>query len=367
VCTFLYLIICLSSLFTDSDSETTKTWTTADIENQWISTSESWEGSDPGGALGIGVALQSLPMGESETEEAAEVDSEGLPSYRAASRSSKSYGAPPVPAANAMPVRNIEDLTPEEVALEEYLMNQAVDAGMWLHHEKLEKAHSRYSVSMRFGQILEDVENEDIRRGAAPVVPGTGLKMPSWIRASEELLPQLDALNAATIKAEIEANEAEVKRVRDSIMEEVEAAAQLLAVTDPFAGVSLEDPTAAPEALDDLFGDLDTLLPGARTDMFSTDLMEDMMKDKALYDAGFAGDGGGSGGFVDENITKTSLSTALSGISYLDSSTEGADDPSQGKTEYELREADENEGEKEKNGKLGEESVDEKEEDIVEE
>lgn len=353
-----------SPFFSDSDSETTKTWTTADIENQWSSTSEAWEGSDPGGSLGIGVALQSLPMGESETEEAAEVDSEGLPSYRAASRSSKSYGVPSVPVANAMPVRNIEDLTPEEAALEEYLMNEAVDAGMWLHHEKLEKAHSRYSVSMKFGQILEDVESEDIRRGAAPVVPGTGLKMPSWIRATEELLPQMDALNAATIKAEIEANEAELKRVRDNIMEEVEAAAQLLAVTDPFAGVSLEDPTAAPEALDDLFGDVDTLLPGARTDMFSTDLMEAMLTEEAMLEAGFGGSGAGSGGFLDEGITKMSLQNVLSSLN-LDS-TEGGDDLSEVKTEYELREADENEEkEKGKKGKLGEESIDE--EDIVDE
>jgi hypothetical protein len=302
-------------------------------------------------------------MGESETEEAAEVDSEGLPSYRAASRSSKSYGVPSVPVPNAMPVRNLEDLTPEEAALEEYLMNEAVDAGMWLHHEKLEKAHSRYSVSMKFGQLLEDVESEDIRRGASPVVPGTGLKMPSWIRATEELLPQLDALNAATIKAEIEANDAELKRVRDSIMEEVEAAAQLLAVTDPFAGVTLEDPAAAPEALDDLFGDLDTLLPGARTDMFSTDMMDDMLSADALREVGL-GDGG-SGGFVDESIAQETLKSVLRGLN-LDIEGVGEDGETI-KTEFEMREDDgdgeeDSRGAKRGKGGVGEASIDDDEE-----
>jgi hypothetical protein len=358
--TLFFLFYCV----TDSDSETTKTWTTADIENQWKSTSEAWEGSDPGGSLGIGVALQSLPMGESETEEAAEVDSEGLPSYRAASRSSKSYGVPTVPVPNAMPIRNIDDLTPEEAALEEHLMNEAVDAGMWLHHERLEKAHSRYSVSMRFAQILEDVESEDIRRGASPVVPGTGLKMPSWIRASEELLPQMDALNAATIKAEIEANEVELKRVRDSIMEEVEAAAQLLAVTDPFAGVSLEDPAAAPEALDDLFGDLDTLLPGARTNMFSTDLMEDMLSEEAMVEAGLnSGEG--------ESMTRMSLKNVLASLD-LDNL---SDEVSSVKTEFEFTEAEDGEdevvkvGTKTALGSRDDGSIDEEEEDedVVEE
>jgi hypothetical protein len=295
-------------------------------------------------------------MGESETEEAAEVDSEGLPSYRAASRSSKSYGVPSVPVPNAMPVRNIEDLTPEEAALEEFLMNQAVDAGMWLHHEKLEKAHSRYSVSMKFGQLLEDVESEDIRRGAAPVVPGTGLKMPSWIRASEELLPQLDALNAATIKAEIEANDAEVKRVRDSIMEEVEAAAQLLAVTDPFAGVSLEDPTAAPEALDDLFGLGDTLLPGVPSNMYSTDMMEDMVGDEALEEAGLVGSGGG--GLSDDAITQMSLRSIVANLKLGSDKGDLGDDI---KTEFELREADDEEEE----GSGAVEAVEEEEEDVV--
>ena len=347
------------SFFPDSDSDTTKTWTTADIENQWKSTSEAWEGSDPGGSLGIGIALQSLPMGESETEEAAEVDSEGLPSYRAASRSSKSYGVPSVPVPNAMPVRNLEDLTPEEAALEEYLMNEAVDAGMWLHHEKLEKAHSRYAVSIKFGHLLEDVESEDIRRGAAPVVPGTGLKMPSWIRATEELLPQMDALNAATVKAEIEANDKELKRVKDSIMEEVEAAAQLLAVTDPFAGVSLEDPAAAPEALDDLFGDLDTLLPGAWSDMFSTDMTEDLIGEQALKEAGTDG---GSGGFADKGIVAQTLVDVLSDVKYDAGGGDLNEEENSAKTVYELVEVDgeEEEGEAGK-ASAGEESIDDDE------
>ena len=163
-------------------------------------------------------------------------------------------------------------------------MNEAVDAGMWLHHARLENSHSTYATSIRFGALLEEVESEDVRRGAAPVVPGTGMKIPSWIRASENIMPQLDALNAAQAALEIEMNDAERQRVRDLIFEEVSAAQELLAVTDPFAGVSLPDPTAAPEALDELFGDSETLLPGAGGNMFSSDLMEEMMGEAALRD-----------------------------------------------------------------------------------
>lgn len=283
---FLPLLLLLFFSPCTDNINISKAWSEEDVNQQWAAADANaqpgWEGSDPGGALSLGNALQSLPMGETEAAEAAAVDTEGLPSYRASSRNGKAYGAAAMAMPTPPPMRSLEDLSPQEAALQEFLMNEAVDAGMWLHHARLENSHSTYATSIRFGAILEDVESEDVRRGAVPLVPGTGMKMPTWIRASEEIMPQMEALNAAQAQLEIEANEAETQRVKDSIFEEVAAAQELLAVTDPFAGVSLPDPTAAPEALDELFGDPDTLLPGAGGSMFSSDLLEDMVGESAL-------------------------------------------------------------------------------------
>ena len=302
-------------------------WPTSsgDLDQQWATAAANakpdWEvnGGGVGGALGLGNGLQSLPLGESEVKEVRDADSDGLPSYRSSSRSSKTYGSPTVPTPTTQPVRCLEDLSPEEAALEEYLMNDAVDSAMWLHHARLEHAHSRYAVSIKFSQLLEEIELDDVRRGTVPLVPGTGMKMPTWIRASEELEPQLDAINAAQAQAEIIANDAELQRMKDVILAEVEAAEQLLAITDPFAGVSIEDPTAAPEALDELYGDAETLLPGARIDLTSTDMMEEMIGKEALERV-LDGDGSGKG----DSILKGSLAKIMKDVDVSVKVTESA-------------------------------------------
>jgi len=171
------------------------------------------------------------------------------------------YNGPMAPLATGMTT----ELTPEQAALEQYLMEQAVDEGMKLHHARLEAAHSRFAASLRFADFLEEVENEDVRRGAAPLLAGTGQKMPSWIRASEVMAPEMELLNEAMRDLEEKASAAELQRAHDAILDEVDMAARLLAETDPQAGISLDDSADSPEALDALFWDEDALLPGLKS------------------------------------------------------------------------------------------------------
>jgi hypothetical protein len=278
----------------------------SDLNRQWADAMDpaGWEGSDPGGALGTPTSLQSLSFDELAAEDPAEGDTGGLASYRAASSAARAYAATPAAAApGAVPVRAPEDLSPQEAALEEYYMSEAVDYGMWLHHERQERSHSRYASSIRFGQLLEEVESEDVRRGVAPLVPGTGLKMPSWIRASEALVPEIDDLNAVAAAAEIEASARELVRMREAILEEGRAARQLVAITDPFAGISADEDSVAPEAIDELFGDPETMLPGATTDLFASDLMDEIMGMRALEAADLGG--------VERDVIKDALRPIL--------------------------------------------------------
>ena len=156
-------------------------------------------------------------------------------------------------------------------------MDQTLDYGMWLHHHYMETSHSRYATAIKFGQLIEEVEQEDVRMGKSPLVEGTGLKFPSWIRAAEALIPELEGLNAAQQAAELKWTEAELERVRNMIVEEGKAARQLVAVTDPFAGISPEEEPVAPEALEELFGDEDTLLPGVEIEIYSTEMMDELV------------------------------------------------------------------------------------------
>ena len=174
-------------------------------------------------------------------------------------------------------LRDPDKLPPEDMALEQFLMDQTLDYGMWLHHHYMETSHSRYATAIKFGQLIEEVEQEDVRMGKSPLVEGTGLKFPSWIRAAEALIPELEGLNAAQQAAELKWTEAELERVRNMIVEEGKAARQLVAVTDPFAGISPEEEPVAPEALEELFGDEDTLLPGVEIEIYSTEMMDELV------------------------------------------------------------------------------------------
>ena len=213
-------------------------------------------------------ALSSLPYGDAEAAEAAAA-SEGVPTYRGGSSKSGGRGdgrpftssIPPVLPTNRA-FRKPGTQTPEEAALEDYLMEKAVEEAMSLHHERLENAHSRYSIAVSFGQILEEIEQEDVWRNAEPLLPGTELRMPTWIRASEAMSPLLDELNEATKQFELEESEARIQQWEDRIIDEVESARKLLSLTDPKAGLSVEMDASSGDALDELFGDDETLLPG---------------------------------------------------------------------------------------------------------
>jgi len=218
-------------------------------------------------------------MGMEEAAEVAAAASEGRPTYRnsrgigGGGGGSDAYGRSSY-SLPQMATGVAGEVSAEQAALENYLMEQAVDAGMVLHHARLESAHNRFVVSLRFAELLEEVEMEDVRRGVAPVLEGTGQKMPTWIRASEFLAPEMPALNEAAAKAEIVASEAELKRVKNSLMDQIDALGRLLAETDPQAGIRVEDLPAPPEALEDLFWDDETLLPGVGNDEEDVDARE---------------------------------------------------------------------------------------------
>lgn len=189
---------------------------------------------------------------------------ERLPSYRA-NRKMPGYSRPPSSIQASLPsLQVMEERSPEELAREDYLMQLAVDAGMELHHSRLENAQSRYAMALAYAEILENVEMEDVRTQMAPLLEGTNLKMPSWIRASEQMVPYLDGINEAIAKAEIEDNERELQRIKNSIIDEVDEAIRMLIETDPNASPEVLPPMAStvPDSLDDLFGEEDTLLPG---------------------------------------------------------------------------------------------------------
>ena len=229
---------------------------------------QSWDGVDGAVSLLDTGALSSLPYGDDEAAEAAAAASEGVPTYRGSAgrggQSERSFGGGGIPALpTSRAFRKPGSQTAEEAALEDYLMEKAVDEGMVLHHARLEKAHNRYAVASAFGEVLEQIEQEDVWRNSEPLLPGTELRMPTWIRASEAIAPLIDELNEKIAAYEMEQSEIKLQEAEDQIIDQVEAARKLLSLTDPRAGLAVQPEAVEPEALDELFGDLDTLLPGA--------------------------------------------------------------------------------------------------------
>jgi len=234
---------------------------------------QSWDGVDGAVSLLDTGALSSLPYGDDEAAEAAVAASEGVPTYRGSSgrggqQPERSFGGggggggiPVLPTSRAF--RKPGSQTPEEAALEDYLMEKAVDEGMILHHARLEKAHNRYAVASAFGEVLEQIEQEDVWRNSEPLLPGTELRMPTWIRASEAIAPLIDDINEKIAAYEMEQSEIKLQEAEDQIIDQVEAARKLLSLTDPRAGLPVQPDAVEVGALDELFGDLDTLLPGA--------------------------------------------------------------------------------------------------------
>ncbi len=228
---------------------------------------QSWDGLDGSISLFDDKALSSLPFGDVEAEEAAAAASEGVPTYRGGSADGQFPGAarggipPTLP--NSRVFRKPGTQTPEEAAMEEFLMDRAVDEGMTLHHARLEAAHNRYSVASAFGELLEDVEQDDVWRNAEPLLPGTEMRIPTWIRASEAIMPMMDELNDKTKVFEVEYSEYSMLGAEEEIQEQVEAARKLLSLTDPKAGLSVDSDVADADVLDEFFADGDTLLPGA--------------------------------------------------------------------------------------------------------
>ncbi len=227
---------------------------------------QSWDGLDGSMSLFDDKALSSLPFGDVEAEEAAAAASEGVPTYRGSGDGqfpgTGRGGIPPtLPASRVF--RKPGTQTPEEAAMEEFLMDRAVDQGMTLHHARLEAAHNRFSVASAFGELLEDIEQDDVWRNAEPLLPGTEMRIPTWIRASEAILPLMDELNAKTKVFEAEYSEYSLQGAEEEILEQVEAARKLLSLTDPKAGLSVDIDVADTDVLDEFFADGDTLLPGA--------------------------------------------------------------------------------------------------------
>lgn len=244
------------------------------LEGDWtntpdISLDQTWDGVDGSSSLLNTGSLSSLPFGEAEAAEAAAAATEGLPTYRNSSRTGGNSSSAPRYASSPsmLPINGYvgppEDMSPEQAALEDYLMNHAVSEGMKQHHARREHAHSRFAVSVKFAELLERVESDDVRRNAAPILQGTSQKMPTWIRAGEELNELMDELNTVQAEAEVHWNVEQHARMQDEILEDVEKAMRLLAATNPTAGITMDEATDGTESLDELFGsDESTLLPG---------------------------------------------------------------------------------------------------------
>jgi len=225
---------------------------------------QSWDGVDGSLSLFDDKALSSLPFGDVEAEEAAAAASEGVPTYRGSSGSDQGNVrgmSPSLPTARSFKKPGIQ--TPEEAAMEEFLMSKAVDEGMELHHARLEAAHNRYSVASAFGELLQNIEQDDVWRNAEPLLPGTDVRIPTWIRASEAIMPLMEGLNERTRQFEVDQSERTLQDGEEQILEEVESARRLLSLTDPKAGLSVDTSATEIDALDAFFGDAETLLPGA--------------------------------------------------------------------------------------------------------
>jgi hypothetical protein len=280
---------------------------------------QSWDGVDGSLSLFDDKALSSLPFGDVEAEEAAAAASEGLPTYRGSSGSDQGNVrgmSPSLPTTRSLKKPGIQ--TPEEAAMEEFLMAQAVDEGMKLHHARLEAAHNRYSVASAFGELLQSVEQDDVWRNAEPLLPGTDVRIPTWIRASEAIMPLMEGLNEKTREFEIEQSERILQDGEEQILEEVEAARRLLSLTDPKAGLSVDTGPTEEDALDAFFGDPETLLPGTaeildgeegelrrltqgQENSVMNSLLEEILPEisgYALDYADLAGDGAGSPGML---------------------------------------------------------------------
>jgi hypothetical protein len=270
-----------------------------DLDAAWHAASplQSWDGIDGAPTPFSVSSLSSLPLGDVDAAEAAAAANEGLPTYRTTSLGGGSKrttgyggvsGGPAGSTSASLPSRGrqqqqqkqqqqagaiaasglflkpLEEMDPQQAALEDLLMHRAVDEAMALHHERMETGHSRFATALRFGELLEAVELEDYHRGTVPLLPGTGQKLPTWVRAAEVLHEEMPELNALAAAVEEAASEAELQRVKDAILEEVDSAVRLLADVDPQAGISRQELPASESALEDLFGDEEdgTLLPG---------------------------------------------------------------------------------------------------------
>lgn len=260
------LVSFVDSLFFDSGSWSGFSSESDDESTRMMSQKDpmqSWDGVDGSLSLFDDKALSSLPFGDVEAEEAAAAASEGVPTYRGSNGSDQGNVrgmSPSLPTARSFKKPGTQ--TPEEAAMEEFLMAQAVDQGMELHHARLEGAHNRYSVASAFGELLQSIEQDDVWRNAEPLLAGTDVRIPTWIRASEAIMPLMDDLNEKTKQFEVEQSERTLQEGEEQILEEVESARRLLSLTDPKAGLSVDTGATEMDALDAFFGDVDTLLPG---------------------------------------------------------------------------------------------------------
>lgn len=106
------------------------------------------------------------------------------------------YGAPLLNMTNLAHASE-EDLLmgAEAQALRDDKVDAVMQEAMRLHHLFFEKAHNRYAIAVRFGELIEEIEYDDWNLP----LEGEEQGVPSWCRAAFAMRQEYDALNERTL------------------------------------------------------------------------------------------------------------------------------------------------------------------------
>lgn len=112
-----------------------------------------------------------------------------------------------------------DDPDPEDVAMEDYLMEKAWDETLTLHHDNLNRCVNKFAITHRMAEVLEEIEAEDalMNRDHDPKH-----YLPAWMRAVKVINDNLDQINKETREAEAEISRNANDAFQDMVNEHLE-------------------------------------------------------------------------------------------------------------------------------------------------
>ncbi|PSC69911.1 outer envelope pore 16-chloroplastic mitochondrial isoform B [Micractinium conductrix] len=231
-------------------------WQSPGGAGDWMLSDYDVGGRGGGAAAGASVGDPNFGFDQLKSEDwsdqlASEV-SEGN-SFRREQR--ERYGTPLLTMANLAHATEEELLMGAEAqALRDDKVDKFMQTALSLHHSFGERAHNRYAICVRFGELIEQIEQDD---WDLPM-EGESQGLPSWVRAALALEEEYDVLNEEAYEEDQLRSAAEVQFFEDAVEQHVQRQLDLLEMADSGSGKTLRSGGA--EAADD--ASLDSLLRG---------------------------------------------------------------------------------------------------------